>query len=180
MLHIRRSLLLRDTVSSDMGKAGDRPIVRAVALAVIGNPFAGRYVEDLTELFEAGRSLGEQLMPEIVRLLPHSPVSYGKGAIVGLSGEFEHGGACIHPMLGKPMRAAVGGGKAVIPSNVKVAASGASLDVPLTHKDDSWSFDHFDTITVSMPDAPREDEIVVVMAVADGGRLHPRCGTAPR
>src|SRR5262249_4516125 len=81
MLHIRRSLLLRDTVSSDMGKAGDRPIVRAVALAVIGNPFAGRYVEDLTELFEAGRSLGEQLMPEIVRLLPHSPVSYRQGPI---------------------------------------------------------------------------------------------------
>jgi hypothetical protein len=180
MLHIRRSLLLRDTVNSDMGQAANRPIVRAVAMAVIGNPFAGRYVEDLTELFEAGRSLGEQLMPDLVRLLPHSPVSYGKGAIVGLDGEFEHGGACIHPMLGKPMRAAVGGGKAVIPSNVKVAASGASLDVPLTHKDDSWSFDHFDTVTVSMPDAPREDEIVVVMAVADGGRLHPRCGTAPR
>jgi len=180
MLHIRRSLLLRDTVSSDMGKATNRPITRAVAMAVIGNPFAGRYVDDLTELFEAGRSLGDQFMPDLVRLLPHSPVSYGKGAIVGLDGEFEHGGACIHPMLGKPMRAAVGGGKAVIPSNVKVAASGASLDVPLTHKDDSWSFDHFDTITVSMPDAPREDEIVVVMAVADGGRLHPRCGTAPR
>jgi len=180
MLHIRRSLLLRDTVTSDMGQTANRPIVRAVAMAVIGNPFAGRYVEDLTELFEAGRSLGEQLMPDLVRLLPHSPVSYGKGAIVGLDGEFEHGGACIHPMLGKPMRAAVGGGKAVIPSNVKVAACGASLDVPLTHKDDSWSFDHFDTVTVSMPDAPRADEIVVVMAVADGGRLHPRCGTAPR
>src|SRR5216684_3680850 len=165
MLHIRRSLLLRDTVNSDMGQAANRPIVRAVAMAVIGNPFAGRYIEDLTELFEAGRSLGEQLMPDLVRLLPHSPVSYGKGAIVGLDGEFEHGGACIHPMLGKPMR---------------VAACGASLDVPLTHKDDSWSFDHFDTVTVSMPDAPRADEIVVVMAVADGGRLHPRCGTAPR
>ena len=113
-------------------------------------------------------------------MLPQSPTSYGKGAIVGLNGEFEHGGACIHPMIGKPMRAAVGGGKAVIPSNVKVAASGASLDVPLSHKDDSWSFDYFDTITVSMPDAPKPDEIVVVMAVSDGGRLLPRCGHAPR
>ena len=93
---------------------------------------------------------------------------------------FEHGGACIHPMLGKPMRATVGGGKAVIPSNVKVAACGASLDVPLSHKDGSWSFDHFDTITVLMPDAPRPDEIVVVLAVADGGRPYPRCGNAPR
>jgi len=83
-------------------------------------------------------------------------------------------------MLGKPMRAAVGGGKAVIPANVKVAPAGASLDVPLTHKDDSWAFDYFDTMTVFMPDAPKPDEIVVVMAVADGGRLLPRCGQAPR
>jgi Amino acid synthesis len=180
MIHIRRSLLLRDTVASDMGKPAARPIVRALGMAVIGNPFAGRYVEDLTELFEAGRAVGEQLMPELVRLLAGSPVSYGKGAIVGVDGEFEHGGACIHPMLGKPMRAAVGGGKAVIPSNVKVAACGASLDVPLSHKDDSWSFDHFDTVTVAMPDAPKPDEIVVVLAVADGGRPHPRCGHAPR
>jgi hypothetical protein len=180
MLQIRRSLLLRDTVASEMGKPVERQIVRAVGMAVIGNPFAARYVEDLTELFEAGRTAGEQLMPEIVRLLASSPVSYGKGAIVGINGEFEHGAACIHPMLGKPMRAAVGGGKAVIPSNVKVATCGASLDVPLSHKDDSWSFDHFDTVTVAMPDAPKPDEIVIVMAVADGGRPHPRCGKAPR
>ena len=180
MLHIRKSLMLRETVTSDLGRTANRPIVRAVAMAVIGNPYAGRYADDLTELFEAGRALGDQFAADLVRMLPHSPVSYGKGAIVGLDGEFEHGGACIHPMLGKPMRAAVGGGKAVIPSNVKVAPAGASLDVPLTHKDDSWSFDHFDTITVSMPDAPKPDEIVVVIAVADGGRLNPRCGKAPR
>lgn len=180
MLSIRRTLLLRDAPVSELGKVAARPVVRAVALAVISNPFAGRYVEDLTELFEAGRALGEQLMPELVRLLPNPAVSYGKGAIVGTGGEFEHGGACIHPMLGKPMRAAIGGGKAVIPSNVKVAAAGTSLDVPLGHKDDPWSFDHFDTITVSMPDAPHADEIVVIMALADGGRLLPRCGSAPR
>jgi len=180
MLHMRKTLLLRETLTSDMGQVANRPVVRAVAMAVIANPIAGRYVEDLTELFEAGRAIGEQLMPDLARMLPHDPVSYGKGAIVGLNGEFEHGGACIHPMLGKPMRSAVGGGKAVIPSNVKVAACGANLDVPLTHKDDTWSFDHFDTITVSMPDAPKPDEILVVMAVADGGRLHPRCGKAPR
>ena len=170
MLHIRKSLFVRETITSERGHVAARPVVRAVAMAVIANPYAGRYVEDLTELFEAGRALGNKFMPELVRLLASAPISYGKGAIVGLDGEFEHGGACIHPMLGKPMRAAVGGGKAVIPSNVKVAACGASLDVPLTHKDDLWSFDHFDTITVTMPDAPKPDEIVVVMAVADGGR----------
>jgi hypothetical protein len=180
MLHIRKSLLWRDTLTSELGQPAARAVTRAVAVAVIANPFAGRYVEDLTELFEAGRALGEQLMPDLVRLLPHSAISYGKGAIVGVNGEFEHGGACIHPMLGKPMRAAVGGGKAVIPSNVKVAAAGTSLDVPLGHKDDPWSFDHFDTVTVSVADAPRADEIAVILAVADGGRLHPRCGAAPR
>jgi hypothetical protein len=80
-------------------------------------------------------------------------------------------------MLGKPMRAAIGGGKAVIGSNVKVAS--AVLDVPLGHKDDSWSFPHFDTITISVADAPRPDEILVVMAIANGGRLRNRCGTEP-
>jgi hypothetical protein len=180
MLDVRKSLIHRETLTAELGKLGVRPIVRAVAMAAIRNPYAGRYVEDLTELFEAGRVLGEQFMPELVRLLPQPAVSYGKGAIVGTDGEFEHGGACLHPRLGKPMRAAVGGGKAIIPSNVKVGPAGVTLDVPLGHKDDVWSFDHFDTMTVFLPDAPRPDEIVVVMAVADGGRLHPRCGSAPR
>jgi hypothetical protein len=136
-------------------------------------------VENLTPLFKAGAMLGERLMPDLVMLLDEAAVCYGKGAIVGVAGEMEHGAACVHPMLGKPMREAVGGGKAVIGSNVKVAAAGASLDVPLGHKDDPWSFPHFDTITVSITDAPRPDEIVVIMAIADGGRLKNRCGTEP-
>jgi hypothetical protein len=91
----------------------------------------------------------------------------------------EHGGACVHPMLGKPMRAAIGGGQAVISSNVKVAAPGAMLDVPLGHKDEAWSFAHFDTMTVSIADAPRPYEILVAMVIADGGRLNNRCGAEP-
>ena len=91
----------------------------------------------------------------------------------------EHGGAMIHPKLGKPMRAAVGGGKALIPSNAKLGAVGAAIDLPLGHKDDPWSFAHFDTITVSVYDAPRDDEIVLLMGAADGGRTHPRSGSAP-
>jgi len=150
MLQIRKSLTARETLISDMGRSASRPIVRVAAMAVISNPFAGRYVDDLTELFEAGRALGEQFMTDLVHMLSQDPVSYGKGAIVGLNGEF------------------------------KVAACGASLDIPLTHKDNAWSFDHFDTMTLSIADAPKSDEIVVVMAVADGGRLHPRCGQAPR
>jgi len=180
MLDIRKTVVVQERIHSELATPGARAVVRAAALAVIANPFAGRYVEDLAPLFEAGGALGAQLMGRLVPLLDAPAVSYGKGAIVGVDGEFEHGGACIHPMLGKPMRAAIGGGQAVIPSNVKVGAAGVALDVPLGHKDDVWSFDHFDTLTVSIADAPRPGEIVVVMAIADGGRLHPRCGKGPK
>ena len=179
MLDIRKIVTLREVIFSELGVPAPRPIVRAVGMAVIANPFAGRRVVDLRQLWEAGAELGERIMPELVELLDAPAVSYGKGALVGVDGELEHGGACVHPMLGRPMRAAVGGGQAVISSNVKVAAVGAALDVPLGHKDDSWSFAHFDTITVSLADAPRPTEIMVVMAIADGGRLDNRCGAAP-
>src|SRR6516162_2565151 len=179
MIETRKTVIRRETVFSELGVEAARPTTRAVGMAVIRNPFAGQFVEDLRALFEAGAMLGERLMPDLVKLLDGPAVSYGKGAIVGVAGEMEHGGACVHPMLGKPMRAAIGGGKAVIGANVKVAAAGAVLDVPLGHKDDSWSFPHFDTITLSVADAPRPDEIVVVMAIADGGRLGNRCGTEP-
>ena len=179
MIAVRKLITTREVVFAELGVAAERPVVRAVGMAVIRNPFAGQFAEDLRPLFEAGAMLGERLMPELVKLLDRPAVSYGKGAIVGVAGEMEHGGACVHPMLGKPMRAAIGGGKAVIGANVKVAAAGAVLDVPLGHKDDSWSFPHFDTITISVADAPRPDEILVVMAIADGGRLRNRCGIEP-
>jgi Amino acid synthesis len=139
MIEIRKTLTLREMVFSELGIEANRPITRAVGMAVIRNPFAGQFVEDLRPLFEAGAMLGERLMPELVKLLDGPAVLYGKGAIVGVVGEMEHGGACVHPMLGKPMRAVIGGGKAVIGANVKVAAAGAILDVPLGHKDDSWA-----------------------------------------
>ena len=179
MIEIRKLITMREVVLSELRVTATRPVVRAVGMGVILNPFAERFVDDLRPLFEAGAMLGERLMPELVKLLDRPAVSYGKGALVGVDGEMEHGGACVHPMLGKPMRAAIGGGKAVISSNVKVAAAGAILDVPLGHKDDSWSFAHFDTITVSVADAPRPNEILVVLAVADGGRLQNRCGSEP-
>ena len=124
MINIRKIVTVREVVLSELGHAAARPIVRAVGIGVIHNPFAGRWTEDLRPLFEAGAALGERLMPELVRLLDGPAVSYGKGALVGIAGEMEHGGACVHPMLGRPMRAAVGGGQAVISSNVKVASSG--------------------------------------------------------
>ena len=138
-----------------------------------------RVLADLSPLFDIGGAVAEHVMPQLVALLGHPPESYGKGAIVGVNGDMEHGGALCHPKMGKPMRAALGGGKAVIPSNVKVAAAGATIDLPLGHKDNVWSFDHFDTITVGLADAPRPDEIVVIVGIADGGRVNPRVGQGP-
>jgi hypothetical protein len=177
LISIRKIVFVEERVFAEAGKAAARPITRVAGLAVIKNPFAGQgYVEDLSALFDVGAELGETIMPDVVRRLAGAPTSYGKAAIVGLAGDFEHGGALIHPKLGKPMRAAVGGGEAIISSNVKVAPAGTAIDVPLANKDDIWAFDYFDTMTVAVADAPRPDEIVVVMAVADGGRPAPRVG----
>ena len=175
-MEIRKLVYTVEEILTEGGVRLARPVRRAAALAVIANPFAGRNVDDLTPLFDVGAELGELVMKRLVDLLGGPAVSYGKAAIVGAAGEMEHGGAILHPKLGKPMRAAIGGGGAIVPSNAKVAAPGASIDVPLGHKDDVWSFDHFDTMTVAVPDAPRADEIVVVIAVADGGRPRPRVG----
>lgn len=178
-MDIRKTGVFKETIKSDAYGTPCDPIDRVVAFAVIRNPYAGKHVEDLSALFDAGGQLGEQLMDDAVGMLKGAPVSYGKAAIVGADGDLEHGGAAIHPKLGKPMRAAVGGGKSVICSNVKVAGVGAAMDIPLGHKDEAWSFDHFDTLTLMIGDAPRADEIVVCMAVSDGGRPLPRVGSGP-
>src|SRR6202045_1458835 len=129
MIEIRKTIILRETVFSELGVEATRPTTRGVGMAVIRNPFAGQFVEDLRPLFEAGAMLGERLMPELVKLLDGPAVSYGKGAIVGAAGEMELGGARVPQRIGKPMRAAMGGGKAVIGYNVKVATAGAIPDV---------------------------------------------------
>ncbi|HEY7365122.1 MAG TPA: amino acid synthesis family protein [Methylomirabilota bacterium] len=175
-MDVRKILMTTEEILAETRQRLPRPIHRAAGIAVIANPYAGRYVEDLSALFEVGASLGELLMKRVVDLLGNPVVSYGKAAIVGTSGDIEHGAAILHPRLGKPMRAAAGGGEAIIPSNNKVGAAGTAIDVPLGNKDNVWSFDDFDTMTVMVADAPRPDEIVVVMAVADGGRPQPRVG----
>ena len=162
-----------------MAEAGEpalRTVCRVAAIAVIQNPFAGRFENDLSALFDTALALGEELMPEAVAMLEGAPVAYGKSAIVGVNGDIEHGAAVLHPTLGKPMRAAVGGGESIIPHTAKVGSAGTSIDVPLANKDNIWLFDEFDTITVAVEDAPRPDEIMIVMAVSDGGRPHPRIG----
>ncbi len=178
-MKIRKIVVQRETIRSDAFREECPPIRRVAGMAVFANPFAGRFERDLSLLFDIGREIGEQLVAEALAQLDKPAVSYGKAALVGVEGDLEHGGAVIHPRLGAPMRAGVGGGAALIPSNVKVAPLGAAIDLPLGHKDDPWSFDHFDTMTVMLPDAPRPDEIVLCLAYADGGRPHPRCGSGP-
>ncbi|MEM7444628.1 MAG: amino acid synthesis family protein [Pseudomonadota bacterium] len=179
-MEIRKISLVKETVFAEAERQIERPINRVAALVCFPNPFAGKgYVEDLSSLFDYGRAAGLRVSDDLVALLDGDPCSYGKAAIVGIAGQVEHGAACIHPKLGKPMREAVGGGKAIIPSNCKVGAVGSAIDVPLGDKDEVWIFPSFDTMTVAMPDGPRPDEIVVVVAMADGGRVMPRVGSGP-
>lgn len=176
---LRKTVFIKETIQTDGFWQPCDPVTRVAVAAVVSNPLSGSFIEDLSPLFDIGGQLGESLMAEAVAMLANDPISYGKAAIVGGDGDMEHGGAMIHPKLGKPMRAAVGGGKALIPSNVKVGGVGVSIDVPLGHKDEVWSFDHFDTMTIMIADAPRADEIVFCMAVSDGGRPIPRVGSGP-
>lgn len=178
MPDLRKVVFTREVIYFGVGEKLPSPVTRVLAAAVILNPFVGAgYIEDLSILFDLGRRIGEKLMPEVVSLLPGThPTSYGKAAIVGISGELEHGAALIHPLLGKPMRSAVGGGEAIICSNAKVAVAGATIDVPLANKDNIWAFDYLDTLTFGLADAPRPNEIIVILAVADAGRPNARVG----
>jgi hypothetical protein len=173
---IRKTQFIKETVFGEAGEPATLAIRRVAALAVIDNPFAGRFERDLAPLFDIGLRLGEELMPEAVRLLDGPALVYGKAAIVGVNGDLEHAAAVLHPKLGKPMRAAIGGGEAIIPSVTKVAAAGAFIDVPLANKDNPWSFDELDAITVAVGDAPRPNEILVVMAIGTAGRPNARVG----
>ena len=173
-MEIRRTLIMKDKVSFEGGAPAIVPVTRVAACALVANPLAGVVTDDLQALIPFGAELGDYLVRAAMDALQGQPVSYGKAAIVGTAGDIEHAAAIIHPRMGKPMRDAIGGGQAIIPSNVKVAAACASIDVPLGHKDDVWSFDEIDTVTVMIPGAPRPEEIVVIVALADGGRPRPR------
>ncbi len=176
---VRKTLFVKETLTADeMGHRVD-PITRVAAMAVVRNPFAGRDQTDLSDLFEIAAELGPRLSAELVSMLPGEAVSYGKAALIGSAGAMEHGAAVLHPKLGAPVRAAIGGGKALMPSNHKVGFLGDRIDLPLGHKDDPWSFDFIDTMTLSIADAPRADELILCVALSNGTRARPRVGSAP-
>ncbi len=152
---------------------------KAVAAAVIENPFAGIYSENLDELITTGEALGKLLGEKAVAALGVSPSqceSYGKAAMVGSHGELEHAAALLHPKLGAPLRKAVEKGAALVPSNKKMGGCGQPLDVPLGHKDAAYVRSHFDGIEIRVSDAPRANEILIAVAVTDSGRPLPRVG----
>jgi hypothetical protein len=176
---IRKIATFVEETRSEMGRTIDPPTCRAAAVAVIENPYAGKYVEDLSELMTIGEELGELLTQRAVAALgipPASVESYGKAAAVGENGEIEHAAAILHPRLGAPVRKFLGKGAALIPSSKKRGGIGVALDIPLGHKDAAFVRSHFDGMEVQINDAPRANEIMVAIAVTDSGRPLPRVG----
>jgi hypothetical protein len=176
---IRKIVVQVDEVRVEMGHKVEPPARRALAMAVIANPCAGRYVEDLGELTDIGEELGGLLGERCVQALgiqPGQAESYGKAAIVGEAGELEHAAAILHPKLGAPLRAAVEKGAALVPSAKKIGTLGTPIDVPLGHKDAAYVRSHFDAMEARVSDAPRAAEIVVAVAVTASGRPLARVG----
>src|SRR5579863_9015771 len=176
---IRKVVTVVEETQMEMGKTISPPIRRAAAIAIIENPFAGRYVEDLSPLIDIGEELGKLLSEKAVAALGIEGAKaqgYGKAALVGENGEMEHAAALLHPKMGAPVRKTLGKGAALIPSSKKRGGPGAELDIPLGHKDAAFVRSHFDGMQVSVNDAPRANEIMVAVAVTTGGRPLPRVG----
>ena len=177
--NIRKIVVFCDETLTEQGRPVLPPVRRAVAAAVIENPYAGIYQEDLSLLIDIGEELGELLARKAVEALGiagDKAESYGKAAAVGEDGELEHAAALLHPKMGTPVRRVLGKGAALIPSSKKRGGPGLVLDVPLGHKDAAYVRSHFDGIEIRISDAPRAREILVAVAVTDGGRPLPRVG----
>ena len=178
-MKIRKIVTLVEETHREIGKEINPPTRRAACVAVIENPFAGVYQDELEALMEIGEKLGGLLGQRCVEALgiaPEDAESYGKAAMVGENGELEHAAAILHPRLGKPLRAAVEKGAALVPSSKKMGSMGQPLDIPLGHKDAAYVRSHFDGMEVRINDAPRANEIMVAISVTDSGRPLPRVG----
>ena len=176
---IRKLVVTVEETHREAGRGVSPATRKAAAVAVIANPFAGKYVEDLTPLIDIGEELGGLLAKRAIAALGiegGKAESYGKAAIVGEGGELEHAAAILHPKMGKPVREALVKGAALIPSAKKLGTMGTPIDVPLGHKDAAFVRSHFDAVEARVSDAPRANEIVVAVAVTDSGRPLPRIG----
>jgi hypothetical protein len=177
-VEVRKRVTIVEEIFHEGGPVAKTPYRRAAVAVVIKNPFAGRYVEDIVGFSDDLKPLGLEMAKALIAALGGDPKAiegYGKGAIVGAAGEVEHG-ALWHAPGGYAMREALGGAKAIVPSAKKVAGPGARLDVPITHINASYVRGHFDAIEVGVADAPRADEILLVLAMTAGARVHDRAG----
>jgi len=175
---IRKYVDIVEEIHMENGRRVDPPGKKAAAVAIIENPLANQYVDDLNPLIEIGERLGVILSERAVRSLGGGtmPVqSFGKAAVVGLGGELEHAAAILHPKLGHSVRSVVGG-KAMMPSSKKMGSAGTEIDVPLHYCEAALVRSHFDTMTVKVGDAPRDNEIMVIVVLTDCGRPLPRIG----
>ena len=177
MINVRKTVALVETIRHEGGTPPEKPLKKGAILIVLKNPFAGSYVEDVLPMMDALKPMGLEAAQELISLLGGAGQiqSYGKGSIVGEDGELEHG-ALWHVPGGYAMREALGGALAIVPSAKKVGGMGCSLDVPITHINASYVRSHFDAMEVSIPDAPRRDEIVFSLVMTAGGRIHARMG----
>jgi hypothetical protein len=174
-VEIRRQVTIEEETLIEGGRPLNAPIKKVAAIAVITNPFAGRYVDDLTELIDIGESLGAILVERILNVIgPKEVESYGKACIVGEAGELEHSAALMHPTFGAPIRKAIGAGKAIIPSTKKIGGPGTHIDIPFFYKDEIYVMSHLDAMEVRICDAPKSDEILLALAMTTGGRPHAR------
>jgi hypothetical protein len=177
-IRLRKYTTSVEEIWHEGGPRSTQPQRRASALAVIANPFAGRYEPDIAPLMETLKPLGLDLAQRLVTVLGGDPrivQGYGKGAIVGEAGELEHG-ALWHAPGGYGMREILGGAKAIVPSTKKVGGPGTRLDVPVTHINASYVRSHFDSMEVGITDAPRADEILLALVMTTGPRVHARVG----
>jgi hypothetical protein len=176
-MRIRKIVTLVDEARHEAGFAGEPPLRKVATAAVIANPFVARYQADLSSLVAASEALGREMSTIAVDAMGDYPIqSYGKAAIIGLAGEQEHGVALLTTVFGNVIREAAGGGVAWISSFTKRAAAGSTIDIPLAHKDALYVRSHYDGISIRLPDAPLSDEIAIICAYANRGRLNHRVG----
>lgn len=177
-LEIRRTLTIVDHKTVEAGRHGEPPLRRVAALAIVANPYSGRYEPDLSPATRASAAVGEALARLAMDAMGPYPVeSYGKAGVVGTAGEQEHANAMLTTTFAEPLRVAVGGALAWIPSFTKMAGPGAAIDVPLAHKDALYVRSHYDGMTVALPpDAPAPDEVALIVCLANRGRLNARVG----
>jgi hypothetical protein len=176
-LHTRRTFVIVEERFEEAGRPADQRLRRVAAVAVVENPYAGRYVEDLRPMIDASVELGESMAKlALTGFGQHEVQSYGKGGIVGVAGEQEHANALLTTAFANPIRAAIGGGDSWISSFTKKGGPGTLIDIPMNHKDEIYVRSHYDGMSVVLPDAPMPDEIAVIFCIANRGRLNARVG----